>query len=88
MLTTSVLGWQTDMPTGRLAIRLPSSSEGIAACAIELEMSSKCEKGISLYCSTHVLRYKGGQCVSAYVHENTLFVWRWLCWCMQEFMHT
>lgn len=60
MLTTSVLGWQTDMLAGRLAVHLPSASEGIAACAIELEMSGKCDKGIQLYCSSHVLRYKGG----------------------------
>lgn len=46
MLTTSVLGWQTDVPKGRLAVHLPSASEGIAACAVELEMSSKCDKGI------------------------------------------
>ncbi len=46
MLTTLVLGWQTDMLAGRLAVRLPSASEGIAACAIELEMSGKCDKGI------------------------------------------
>jgi len=46
MLTASVLGWQADMLPGRLAVRLPSASEGIAACAFELEMSGECDKGI------------------------------------------
>ena len=35
-----------DMLAGRLAVHLPSASEGIVACAIELEMSCKCDKGI------------------------------------------
>lgn len=46
MLTGSVLGWQADPPAARLAVRLPSASEGIAACAFELEMRGKCDKGI------------------------------------------
>lgn len=46
MLTTLVLGWEADMLAGRLAVHLPSASEGIAASAIELEMSGKCDKGI------------------------------------------
>lgn len=46
MLTSAPLGWQTDTPTGRLAARAPSASEGIAA---ELEMSRKCDKGISAF---------------------------------------
>lgn len=87
MLTTSGLGWETDMPMGRLAVHLPSSSEGIAACAIELEMSSKCEKGILLYCSPHILRFKGGTVCVCIVHKNTL-VLKWLSLCMQELMHT
>lgn len=45
MLTTSAPGCQTDTPMGRLAAHLPSASEGIAACAVELEMSSKCDGG-------------------------------------------
>lgn len=46
MLTASVRCWQADMLAGRLAVHLPSASEGIAGRAFELEMSGKCDKRI------------------------------------------
>lgn len=60
MLTTSAPGCQTDMPMGRLAAHLPSASEGIAACVVELEMSGKCDGGDFLYTSAHVPHVQRG----------------------------
>lgn len=62
MLTTSAPGCQTDTPMGRLAAHLPSASEGIAACAVELEMSSNCDGGFSLHFRSRS-SHRGGVCV-------------------------
>lgn len=61
MLTTSVLGWQTDTPTGRLAAQAPSASEGIASLRHWIGDEQKMWQGdFSFYSSTHVPKHKGG----------------------------
>lgn len=85
MLTTAAPGCQTDTPMGRLAAHLPSACEGTAASAAELEMSSKCDRGIFFTLPLTFLTHKGGSvCVCVYVRLHKIT----LCVNVQGFMHT